>query len=62
MTPWKATRESGRVREKAAEREASVYVRIILEVVRDTRNVPPRGHAAFTRESLRSVDSAEPHS
>jgi len=62
MPPWKATRGHRRGDDKAAEREASVYVRIILELVRDARYVPSRTHAVFTREAPRSLDSAEPHS
>ncbi len=62
MPRWKANRDQSRGNNNAAEREASVYVRVVLELVRDARYVPSQRHAAFTRESSLSLDSAEPHS
>ena len=60
MRPCKANRDAGRSDDQAAEREASAYVRIVLELVRDASCVPSRGHAVFTRASPRLVDSLEP--
>ena len=59
MRPWKANRDAGRG-DQATEREASAYVRIVLELVRDASCVPSRGDAVFTRVSPRLVDSLEP--
>jgi len=74
MRPWKATREHRRG-DRDAERERSVYVRILLERVRDATYVPSRRHATSVvphcvrpstlqnrsrRSSLRVMTSSRP--